>query len=94
MAKKSTLATGTAVIIPRTVPRAMIINADKDPNPDNPHTWFPLIGDPSGSEGDRILWGVMRRTYRGHMNSADTVGCGDPQHPMLATVGRLIYGLD
>lgn len=71
MAKgKAKLAAGAAIIAAPAAPRAMIINAEKKPNPHNPHTWFPLLGDPPGKAGDRILWGVMRKTYRDHINSA------------------------
>ena len=48
----------------------IIINADRDPVPGNPHTWLPLLGDPPGSEGTRILYGVLRPSYRGWANSA------------------------
>ncbi|RDE04960.1 hypothetical protein [Sphingomonas aracearum] len=48
----------------------VIINADRDPTPGNPHSWLPLIGDPPGSEGTRILYGVLRPSYRGWTNTA------------------------
>lgn len=49
---------------------ARVINGDKAPTPGNPHTWLPLLGDESGATGDRILWGVLRQTYRDRTNSA------------------------
>ncbi|MBA2933914.1 hypothetical protein HZF05_07345 [Sphingomonas sp. CGMCC 1.13654] len=71
MAKsKAKLASDTAIVVAPPGPRAMIINAEDKPNPNNPHTWFPLLGDPPGSRGDRILWGVMRKAYRDRINSA------------------------
>jgi hypothetical protein len=74
MAKaKAKLAGGTAIVVAPARPRAVIINAEDKPNPDNPHTWFPLLGDPPGSGGDRILWGVMRNAYRDRINSADAM---------------------
>jgi hypothetical protein len=50
--------------------KPVIMNADRDPTPGNPHSWLPLIGDPPGSEGTRILYGVLRPGYRGWANSA------------------------
>ncbi|WP_375429472.1 hypothetical protein [uncultured Sphingomonas sp.] len=49
---------------------ACVINGDRDPDPLNPHTWLPLIGDPPGETGLRILYGVLRPEYRGWRNSA------------------------
>lgn len=48
------------------------INADLKPDPNNPHSWFTLIGHPPGEatpEGYRVLWGVMRPEYRCHRPS-------------------------
>lgn len=48
------------------------INADLRPDPNNPHSWFKLIGHPPGEVapgGYRILWGVMRPEYRGYRPS-------------------------
>ena len=49
---------------------AQVINADRKPDPNNPHTWMPLLGNASGAGGDRILWGVLRQSYRDRQNSA------------------------
>lgn len=43
------------------------INANLQPDPNNPHSWCKLIGHPPGEvgpEGHRVLWGVMRPEYR------------------------------
>lgn len=48
------------------------INADRQPEPGNPHSWFTLIGHPPGEVGPggyRVLWGVMRPEYRGYRSS-------------------------
>ena len=72
MAKgKAKSATGTA-IVPAPIPsaRPIIINANLDPDPDNPHSWLSLLGDPSDGGGLRVMWGVLCASYRGHTNSA------------------------
>ncbi len=51
-----------------------VINAADDPNPRNPHSWLPLIGDPPGTQGLRILYGVLRPEYRGVANLAADFG--------------------
>jgi hypothetical protein len=48
----------------------MLINADLAPTDSNPHSWLPLIGDPTGAADPRILYGVLRPVYRGRINSA------------------------
>lgn len=61
------VATGNAVGV-------AVINADREPDDANPHTWLPLLGDPPGSTGLRILYGVLRPNYRGHTNTACAFG--------------------
>lgn len=48
----------------------MLINADIEPDDRNPHSWLPLLGDPAGATGPRILYGVLRPCYRERRNSA------------------------
>jgi hypothetical protein len=50
--------------------RSVEINAGCVPDPRNPHTWLPLIGDPPETTGTRILYGCLRPVFRGHANSA------------------------
>ena len=50
--------------------RSVEINVGCVPNPHNPHTWLPLIGDPPETIGTRILYGCLRPIFRGHVNSA------------------------
>lgn len=52
--------------------KPFVINADLQPNPANPHSWFPITGHDkgeTGSGGYRVLWGVMRPEYRGYRPS-------------------------
>jgi hypothetical protein len=51
-----------------------VINAADVPDPRNPHSWLPLIGDPPGTPGLRILYGVLRPEYRGVANLASDFG--------------------
>lgn len=51
-----------------------VINADREPVADNPHTWLPLLGDPPGTEDLRVLYGVLRPVYRGWTNTAIQFG--------------------
>lgn len=47
--------------------KPFIINPDVQPDPANPHSWFPLIGHPKGETGSgeyRVMAGVMRPEYR------------------------------
>lgn len=53
---------------------AGVINADREPVAGNPHTWLPLVGDPTGTLGLRVLYGVLRPIYRGWTNTAATFG--------------------
>ena len=55
---------------PTNTAAAVVVNAECDPDPRNPHSWLPLIGDPPGGSGLRILYGVLRPEYRGWTNSA------------------------
>jgi hypothetical protein len=48
----------------------VLLNADKKPTAGDPHSRLPLIGDPPGSTGLRIMWGVLRRRYRDYENTA------------------------
>jgi hypothetical protein len=66
--RKTSLVHGTALVA---VPdKPVILNADRDYDPANPHSWLRLLGDPAGSAGTRIMWGVLCARYRGVENSA------------------------
>lgn len=54
MAKRSATATDTS----------RVINADLAPDPNNPHSWLVLVGDPSDITGPRLLTGTLRPLYR------------------------------
>lgn len=50
------------------VAKPSITNTDVQPDPANPHSWFPVIGHPrgeSGPGGNRVMTGVIRPEYRG-----------------------------
>ncbi|MEN2786754.1 hypothetical protein ACFOKI_01355 [Sphingomonas qilianensis] len=51
-------------------PQGVIINADREPDARNPHSWLVLVGDSPDREGTRILYGVLRPTFRGWGNTA------------------------
>lgn len=51
-----------------------VINAAQEPVAKNPHSWLPLIGDPPGAEGMRIMYGVLRPRCRGWVNTAVLFG--------------------
>lgn len=72
---------------------AVVINADREYDPANPHTWLVLTGDPPGTCGLRIMYGVLRPQHRGHANSAAafaraklSVGVG--AEPWVVTAAR------
>lgn len=48
----------------------VLINGDRQPKKNDPHSWLALIGDPPGSTGMRIMFGNLRPSYRGWQNSA------------------------
>lgn len=50
--------------------KAELINGHCAPEPNNPHSWLPLLGNARGFEGDRVMRGVLRRRYRDHVNDA------------------------
>lgn len=50
--------------------KSVIINADRDPDPRDVHSWLVLAGDPPGTAGTRILYGVLRPSYRNWSNTA------------------------
>ena len=52
----------------------LIINADRDPDPANPHSWFPLTGSAPGEPGPRIMTGTLRGLYRGFAPTAVAFG--------------------
>ena len=59
--RKSTAPAGTTVVAAPTVP--IIINADREPNPKDPHSQLRLLGDPPGTLGLRVMWGVLRARH-------------------------------
>ncbi|WNO53171.1 hypothetical protein [Stakelama saccharophila] len=84
MAKKRTSTTG------------VLINGDLEPKAANPHSWLPLIGDPAGTDGLRILYGVLRPDYRGWTNTAALfarrkieVGLADDPEPWTQGAARI-----
>ena len=54
--------------------KPLIINADRDPDPANPHSWFPLTGSAPGEPGPRVLTGTLRGLYRGFAPTAAAFG--------------------
>lgn len=69
MAKRKTiLATGTALVAVADKP--VLLNAERKHDPANPHSWLDLIGDPSGTTGLRVMWGVLRTQHHNVENSA------------------------
>ena len=50
--------------------KPLIINPDRDPDPANPHSWFPLIGSAPDEPGPRIMTGTLRGHYRGFAPTA------------------------
>lgn len=66
--RKTSVATGTGLVALPAKPE--IINADLEYYPNNRHSWLPLLGDPRGNIGLRVMWGVLRASYGGHANSA------------------------
>ncbi|MBA2933043.1 hypothetical protein HZF05_02925 [Sphingomonas sp. CGMCC 1.13654] len=69
MAKRKTVPAATAAL-PALPDRAVLLNATLKPDPTNPHSQLPLIGDPPGAVGLRVMWGVLRSRYREYDNSA------------------------
>lgn len=69
MAKRKTaLAAGTAIV--PVAEKPVLLNAERKHDPANPHSWLPLIGDPSATSGLRVMWGVLRARYHDVDNSA------------------------
>lgn len=66
--RKTTLATGTALVA--VAGDSVLLNADRERDPANPHSWLSLVGDPPGSKGLWVMWGVLRASYLGIENSA------------------------
>ena len=51
-------------------PSSIVINANREPDPHNPHTHLRLLGDPTGTVGARVMYGCLRPSLNGHVNSA------------------------
>jgi hypothetical protein len=66
--RKATLVAGTALVA---VPdRPVVLNADRERDPANPHSWLELLGDPADAVGLRVMWGVLRARHLNVENSA------------------------
>lgn len=72
MAARKAKGTSPAItaLVPVTAAGAVLLNGDKKPSKEDPHSRLPLIGDPPGGSGVRTMWGVLRRLYREYENSA------------------------
>ena len=46
------------------------LNAGCVPDAARPHTQLVLVGDPLGTIGTRVMYGCLRPSFRGHVNSA------------------------
>lgn len=53
---------GTALVpVTASSAKAAVINAGRAYDPNNPHTWLRLVGEPSGTDGLRVMCGTLRR---------------------------------
>ena len=55
---------------PAPVRTSVEVNAGCVPDAARPHTQLALIGDPPGTLGTRVMFGCLRPSVRGHVNSA------------------------
>ena len=68
MARAKTASASTALVTTSTEPK--IINAARKLDPRDPHSLLELVGDPPGTKGNRVMFGILQSRYRGHDNSA------------------------
>jgi hypothetical protein len=65
------------------------------PDPANPHSWLVLTGDDADRDATRVMYGCLRPSFRGHLNSAAaftaaklTVGAPPDTPPWTLTAAR------
>jgi hypothetical protein len=77
-------------------PVSIVVNAGREPDPRNPHTHLRLLGDAPGTAGARVMYGCLRPSLNGHVNSAAafalskiTVAAGPDTLPWTPTAERV-----